>query len=361
MRNSIHALFLHFFRETYIELPPERTVRGVRLLVAALTLILCWGYIGEAFADEVFLDNGDRLTGEVTVLQDGKATVKTDYAGSVEIQKDHIRKIVTTNPVTIRLDSGETFHGPLSTPREGWISVGAAPGREPVVLSWRKVASINPPPPAWHGALTIGGNLQSGNTDSSNASVELNASRKTSQDRFRLGFLYNYGSENGSVTTRNAYGHFQYNYFLTPAFFSYLGVELYNDHFKNLNLRTVAGPGVGYQIWDETQKGLEVEGGIAYFSEDIRDGEDRHWITARLAGDFHYLLWNTVVFSENFTIYPSLEKTGQYQLRNVAGLTTPMWNKWSLNFKNILERDSDPQPGIKSNDFTWILGLQYAF
>lgn len=342
--------------------PPRSRAGSGILLVLLLSLIFLMPNGGDrAFADQVVLTNGDHLSGTVLRLEGGKATFKTEYAGSVEIKQESIQTIETSHPVTVRLKSGDTFQGTLSTPRPGWVTVAGQPGREPVTFSWSEVASINPPPPAWHGTFTLGGGQQSGNTDRANISIEFQASRKTERNRFRLSFLYNYAEENGSVTTRNAYGSFQYNYFYTSALFGYLGVELLNDHFKNLNLRTVVGPGAGYQIWEKPQSALEVEGGLAYFNEDVRDGEDRHWITARLAADFRYLLWSTVVFSDNVTIYPSLQQTGKYQLRNVAALTTPLWSNWSLNLKNIFERDSNPEAGVKPDDVSWILGLQYSF
>jgi putative salt-induced outer membrane protein YdiY len=339
--------------------PPRRVVAFSLRAFILVVVVSLWA--AAAYADELVLKNGDHLTGEVVDLQDGNVSFKTDYAGVIKVRQERVGKITTTGPVTILLDNGESFKGPLSMRQGGRVTVGGGPDREPVVLSWDKVAAINPLPPAWHGTFTLGGSQQSGNTDRANFSIAFSGTKKTPRDRFRLGFLYNYASESGSVTTRNAYGHFQYNYFFSPTIFGYLGVELLNDHFKNINLRTVVGPGVGYQVWDEENSALEFEGGIAYFSEDVRDGEDRRWATARFAVDFRTLLLSAVVFSENLTVYPSLQKTGDYQLRNVAGLTSPLWSNWSLNLKNIFERDSNPQPGIKSNDVTWVLGMQYSF
>ena len=36
-------------------------------------------------ADTVILDNGDRLTGELQTLEEGKLSFKTDYAGTLSI------------------------------------------------------------------------------------------------------------------------------------------------------------------------------------------------------------------------------------------------------------------------------------
>ncbi len=133
-----------------------------------------------------------------------------------------------------------------------------------------------------------------------------------------------------------------------------------NDKFKDLNLRTVVGPGAGYQVWDSPIRFLMFEGGLSYFSENLKVGADRSWITARLAGTLRYKILKNISFIDYFVIYPSLEDFGEYQLRNEAGISTDLGFDWSLNFTNIFEHDSDPSVGVKKNDLQWILGLKYS-
>ena len=55
-----------------------RVARYLVLLVLAATGVLCR-------ADQVVLDNGDRITGIVERLAGGKVVIKTEYAGNVDI------------------------------------------------------------------------------------------------------------------------------------------------------------------------------------------------------------------------------------------------------------------------------------
>jgi len=136
---------------------------------------------------------------------------------------------------------------------------------------------------------------------------------------------------------------------------------LLSDEFKDLNLRAIAGPGVGYQIWDDPVKSLLFEGGVSYVWEDRKIGNDENWAAARLSGDFWYKFGKVVTFSDLIIIYPSLKKGGEYTLRNEAALTSPLGAAWALRLANIWERDSDPPPGILKDDLTWLLSLQYSF
>jgi len=330
-------------------------------LILSVLLAIILVYDSEVFADEIVLTNGDTLTGTITMIENGILTLSTEYSEPIKIQTSKIKSIFTDNPVEVHLSGGEVLKGTLKTVESGEIMVEPSGERESAVISWDKLKSVNPPPSKWEASVTVGANTQSGNTDRGSVSVGADAAKKTEQDHFRLHFLFNYAEENDEITARNTYGSSKYDYFFTKVLYGYLSIELLNDKLKDLNLRAIVGPGVGYQIWDGPQKSLQLEAGVSSFSEDLKEGQDDNWVTGRLSGDFSHKIKDTIVFSNQLITYPSLEDFGQYQLRNEAGLTTALGHSWALRLTNILERNSDPPPGVKKNDLSWLLGLQYSF
>ena len=159
----------------------------------------------------------------------------------------------------------------------------------------------------------------------------------------------------------NTFGQLKYDYFLTTTWYLLLDISMLVDEFRDINLRTVVGPGIGYQVWEQEDKALGLEAGLSYFSEDRDVAADDNWLTARLAANFMYRVYRSSIFTDLLTIYPSLDKTGEYTLRNEAALATGIGADWAFKLSNIWERDSDPAPDIKKDDLTWILGLQYSF
>lgn len=317
-----------------------------------------------AYADEIILINGDRITGTISKVEQGTATLTTDYSEPMKIKKDKIKSIMTTGSVNIHLVGGEILKGILRANEDGSITVEPSEAREATVINWEQITAINPSPvvpPKWKGNVTVGANIQSGNTKHTSVSVGAEAVRKTEQDRFSIRFLHNYAEEEDKVTIRNTYGSSKYDYFFIKSLYGYLGVELLNDTFRDLNLRTVVGPGIGYQIWDDQIKLLLFEIGVSYFSENRKESEDDNWITGRLGSNFRYQIIESIVFSDHIIVYPGLEDTGKYQLRNEASLISSLAKQWALKFAKILEHDSDPPEGVKKNDLRWILGLQYTF
>jgi putative salt-induced outer membrane protein YdiY len=331
------------------------------IFVGGFAMALLLIFAGQLLADEILLENGDRLTGTVVRSEGGKLTLKTDYAGEIQIPMEKIKKLVTENPVEIHLGTGEVIKGKLKSGEEGKLEVEPSPDRTAATIELKKVASINPPPVKWHGSINLGGSLLTGNTTRNGASVAAAALRRTEDDRFSLKFLYNYASDNGTTTARNAYGDLKYDYFFTKKVYAYLGVNLLNDKFQDLQLRTTAGPGAGYQIWDDPVKGLSVEGGYAYIWEQHLSDPNKQYSAARLAADFRYQFFPFLAFTDYIQLYPSLSYAGRYTLRNEAALISPLGSGWALRLANIWLRNSDPNPGLVKDDFTTILSLQYSF
>jgi len=290
-------------------------------------------------------------------------SLDTDYAGTLEIHRERIEKLTSDEPLEIHFVGGEIVRGTI-----GRDAAGAMQLRTPLLntatsLFMDRVAAINPPSKkaTWSGNIMLGANLESGNSDKNGFSVGLNALRKAERHRFEVGFLYNYAKEEGALSTKNMYGKTKYDYFVTPKFYTYLSNELLYDAFKDLQLRTVVGPGTGYQLWDDEITSLAFEAGVAYFNEDHKKGNDNSWTTGRLAANLRYNFSQKVIFTEQIILYPSMGTFGEFTLRNEAAISSPLAFGWALRLTSIIEHDSDPEPGIKKTDYDLLLGLQYGF
>lgn len=309
----------------------------------------------------IHLFNSDQLSGTIVRLEENHLILETEYAGRIKILKDKIQTILCDEPLTIHFESGEVLHGTVLADSNGAMTLQCPAPGESTPLHLENVAAINPTPPQWTGDIILGGNLKSGNTDRTGFSIGMNARRKEIKNRFDMSFLYKYAKEEGDLSARNAYGKLKYDYFVTQQFYTYLSSEFLYDKFKDLRLRTVVGPGAGYQIWDDEIKALGFEAGMAFFNEDLDQGDDASWITGRLAGNFRYTFADILIFSEKLVIYPNLENSGDYSLRNEASISAPLAFGWALNLTSIIERNSDPEPGVTKIDSDLLLGLQYSY
>lgn len=330
----------------------KRMIMGCWLVLALLPSL--------ATADEVIMSNGDRLTGTLLEAKGGKLFFQTPYADRAELRFADVVTVQTDAPVRLRMEDREVLNGRLATV-DGEIRLLPTETRGKVVIAWDRVQSINVPDRAWLGNVHLGGTQQVGNTDRMSTTVGADAIRRSLDDRLSFSFLFNYAEEDEELTTRDVYGAMKYDYFFRPEFYGLVSMELLHDRFRDLNLRTTAGPGVGYQIFEDARKALALEAGIAYVAEDRIEADDDRWFTARLALIFRYEFTDWVRFSDTFIIYPELVDVGEYTYRNEAALITALASNWSLRLSNLWERDSHPPSGVNTDDLRTSLSVQYTF
>ncbi len=325
--------------------------------------LIVLGFTGESFADKILLKNGDRLSGKVVSAKEGVLTFSTAYSEDLKIKINEIKKIITDNPNVIHLKTGEILKGRLlpSEDQEDDFKLEASSGRSPTILDWTQIKAINPPKNHWKGHLGAGAQWDTGNTERFSGSFAADAHKRWEHDRFEFKFLFNYAEEDDEVTARNTYGSMQFSHYFTKKWYGFLSLEMLNDTFKDLNLRTIVGPGAGYQIWEDDIKFWSLEAGVSYFNEDRVTGADEQYATGRFATNFKYQILKNLLFTDQYVIFPSFENFGEYNFRNQAALITTLGAGWEFKFSNIWEYESEPTPGFKESDLRWIMALQYAF
>ena len=67
-----------------------------------------------AGADEVYLANGDRVSGTVISKTGDTLTMKTDFAGEIVIAWDKVISVSTSAPVVVKLDDATMLTGTRS-------------------------------------------------------------------------------------------------------------------------------------------------------------------------------------------------------------------------------------------------------
>jgi putative salt-induced outer membrane protein YdiY len=333
--------------------------KRVRLFLVSLLLTVMAP--ASAAADEVLMKNGDLLTGTVVRAGEGMLTLKTEYAKSIRVNMSGISTVSTDEPVEVHLSDGQVLKGKLEEAEEGRSYLAGDEGREETSFSWDMVKAINPDKRKWSGNFSVGASANRGNTEDLSVSLAGRATRRTEYVRFDIRFRFNYAEEEEKVTTRDFYGSMKYDYFIRERLYTFLVLEFNKDEFKDLNLRTAVGPGLGYQIWDEEDRALQVEAGVSYFNEDLDEGEDDDWVTGRFAADGRWKVLDAVELSNYFVAYLNLSDIKDTQIRNEASAVDSFSPSWALELTYILEFDNEPSIEVKKTDHTWVAAIRYAF
>src|SRR5206468_4198368 len=97
-------------------------MRSGRLLLAISFLCTCTAL---ALADQVILQNGDRLSGTIVKSDDKSLSMKTEFAGDVTIDWSAVQQITSAAPLHINLNDGRTLAGSVTT-ENGMLEVSTS-------------------------------------------------------------------------------------------------------------------------------------------------------------------------------------------------------------------------------------------
>lgn len=275
-------------------------------------------------ADEVYLKNGDRISGTVVSENGGSVVIDSEAMGKVSVDRLHVDHVVV----------GE-----------------AAPGAK------AEEAKL------WQGEIIAGYNRSDGNTQNGQLTTGLRVRRKTDDDEFDLRGDSYYSSSNERMDGQKWAGMMRYAFsFWDRKWYNFYKLEGDHDRFANIDYRLVPSAGIGYWFSDEPDWKMMVElaGGFEHtvFRDDIADSDEAVLIPRAFA---EKLLFGRVRLSEDIVAYPSLTDTGEYRLRSETVLTSPISDALLLRVSFIDDYNSDAPKDTKKNDILTTTSLVYSF
>lgn len=349
--------------------------------VPAAALVLC-GLIGPARADRIVLANGDRITGEIVAMDAEKVQIKGAGGGEHTIPRAGIRSIRTDRQVTVVLPDGRVVRGKIEAVQPARARV-VATGAAPVEVAIADLRAINPPPPEpekterdrWSGKLTAGLTIKDGNSNSKTASARGNLVRRGEKTRLTFRAGWDYIEQEGDLTDRSTFGEGKADYFFTKRFFGYTSHLFEGNYAQDLHLRYTGGVGGGYQFVEDERTNLFAEAGLSYVSEDYNTNRsalfaippgspvssDDEYASARGAVHFEHKITESLVFTEDLTVFPGLEDAADLRAISESALTATITNHLGATAMIVFEYDNTPASGRGRRDTTYILGITYAF
>jgi putative salt-induced outer membrane protein YdiY len=323
------------------------------------------------FADELLFTNGDKLTGKVERVVEGKIVFKSDVAGEVTIDFSKIQTFSTDEPVKVHLSDGTVFSQRIEQSQQDRFGIAGDSMLSAQEFALSSIASINPPvkpAPKWTGSVSVGLTSTHGNTttESHNAGVDL--SKRTEKDRTQLNADYGRASNENpdtgeKITTEDWWKtKAKYDYFFTKKFYGYLDGRYETDKIAELDRRVILGTGGGYQVVESKDINFSVESGIASLYEKYENRTNStHNLSAQLGYHFDKNLFAGLKFINDLTYYPSTKQLSDYYLTTTAELRAPFSKRMFTNFKVIFDYDTTPALGKGSTDTKYIFGVGMNF
>ena len=277
---------------------------------------------------QVYLKNGDKVSGEVIFDDKEQVKIKNDLIGTVAIRKDGVEKIVYAD-------------------------------QEKAEFPAQEKKKTGP----WSGDFSFGYDELGGNTRESSLSLRLLLNRKTEKDEFTAkGEMY-YSSANDKMDAQKWYNMFRYAYSLrNRRWYNYYKIENDHDRFANVTYRVLPSLGIGYWFFDSDALKLLFELGVGWeHTEYYGAFKDRNEAVLLPRMFFEKSILAKLRFSQELAMYPSLTEEGEYRLHSETAFINPINDSLALRLSFIDDYDSEPTGDAKRNDYRFICALSYYF
>ncbi len=340
--------------------------------VAIVLLVLSGLLVAHAVhADEIRLKNGDRFNGALQRLDATEATVNTSFSGELTVPREKILTISTTKPVTVVLEENRYLTGRLVVDTGARMSLSSEEGmfRQGDPFRLEDVKSIYRVDPRevvrqrldvkLSGHLNVGVDVSEGNTEEEKYDLNGQLQARTPRNRYTVTAQYHQAESDGTQTAKNAQGSLKYDHFLGEKWFLYNTLSLEKDEFKNLNLRTSVGAGIGYQAYESEELSLYIEAGPAYINEDFVSTPDESSFGGGYAINYEHK-WREWVrfFHGQEGLYG---QDTDFIFRSRTGARIPLGAGFQSTVQFNLDWDGDPPAGTENTDRRYLFLLGYTF
>jgi putative salt-induced outer membrane protein YdiY len=341
--------------------------------LSALLLIL-FALAGEAFADQILLKNGDRLTGTI-VRSDGKTIVfNSDLVGEVSVALDSVTNVTSDKTLYVTLADGRTVSG-VVTAKDGQAEIRSSSG--PVVVERSAItiirseaehqaylSTLNPGwLQQWNGGADLGLALTRGNSNTTNFALGMAISRETLRDKTSLYAASVYNRETTDDVSRTVANTFRfgarYDRNINRDWFGYGFTDLEHNGLQDLNLRWVIGGGLGYHAIRRERTKLDLLAGLDMSREYFEGNDnDRTSLEAQVGQTLDHHFTPRVSLKEQLFFFPNLSEGGEYRINFDAALVMDINRRlaWQVTLSDRYL--SDPPSGLKQNDLLLTTGLK---
>jgi len=323
--------------------------------------------------DWVQLTSGEWLKGKINGLYNDSLEFDSDKLDVLELDWEDVKYLETHIPGSAYIEDVGTVDGYFTINQKKIIVTNGDDTRE--YDRSRLVSFITGGEEEldyWSAKITLGLNIQSGNTEQVDYNAKINIKRRTSFSRFILDYVGNI-SRAAEIETNNNHrtsataDRFKTRYFFYRPLFG----EYYRDPFSNIDSRKTIGTGLGYTIIDSKRTSWDVSGGPAYQETrfiSVQPGENIKETTPALVvgTDYDFELSKAVDFIYNYKITWVNKASGGYTHHMVTTFETEFLASLDFDVSLIWDHTSYPTEAAdgtfpEPDDYRLTIGLSFEY
>jgi hypothetical protein len=338
---------------------------------ATLAVVVLWLLapvpVLAARIDVILLKNGDRITGEVLQMRQGKLQVKTDDAGTLSIEWDKVASVSTADLYDLVSQDG--------THRLGRLRPGAAAGTLQVVpdggtalpLQMSEVASIARIKLGFlqrlDGSIDLGASYSN---SSGVADLWFNANAKYRRPGYGLAATFSTNATHQQEVANTS------RYTLKPAYTRYRGSNwlisttglFESNRDLGFTFRSTAAESIGRYLSRTRHAELLLAGGVAAARETPVGAAAVTNIDGVIAAELSVFTYDfpTTQIGVTTLVFPSFDDPGRVRLNVDGRFTRELFKDFIVSFTAYDAYDNRPKSGsTQLNDFGGSLSFGWSF
>ncbi len=336
------------------------------ILLAIFTLLPV-SALGETMAekeDRLEIQGGAVLTGIIENSNKEILWLKTDYAGTLQVEVARIARISSYRDIAGTLPRGVPFVDLRAVvakkpePAKAPVARQPATSKAPVAKTQtpaKKPAPAKKKDEGW--SLEAGVNLsgKKGNTDKFDLAITVDARLKQEFYRLDLYSRYSYGTNKGKLSSDEIIGGGRYTNFFFKNIGFFVREELEHDELEGLNIRSTSATGLSWKAKSSEKLNVEARSGISYRYDDYKSGGNKDFPGADFGVD---LLWKFAKWGEykgSYTFLPSFQDSEAYILEQDSGINLKLdyLNNWSVRFGLWTKYNNQPSGKRENTDIRY--------
>lgn len=340
--------------------------RSPILILLPLTLLTALAASSaEAAMDRIELLNGSLIIGRFIDADNGKVSVETEFAGTIEIDQSRIASMDVTSPLTLQMEDGSVLAtGSLVVDDRRLTLEDDAATRYAIDQLMR----INPEP--WElgmgyrstGIASTAFTLQRGNTVLDELDYKVDTRWVGLHDRYTMRLEGEVREANRVRTAENWMITGKYDRLQVGDYYWGVAASAEENRFADLDLRTSVGPYLGRSLLEGSQFPLELELGLSRVTEDFSTARDRDYVglTWNLQSESNYLGKDARLFLDHKGV-KNLADRNNLILNTTLGLSFPLLGQIQGSTELVLDYNSGAVAGTEELDQTYRIRIGYSW
>lgn len=339
-------------------------MRPIILIITGLFLLGAQN-VWASKIDTVFLQHGDRITGEVKSLASNYVKLSTNDVGIVNVEWNKIDSLKILNNMRIVLDDGQIYYGKLLTSGEVgscyiWGNIG-----DPRLTQLSEIVSLSPLQDRikdrFKGTISSGFSYTKAN-DIMQFNLNGSVSYLNGKNQYEVSYDGNFTTQDTLDTSERQSGSVIFRRLFPRNWFGVSDLTGETNSEQNLDLRTSLSVGGGNSVVNTNRSQLRLAAALQG-SRELSDGDAQNSLEGVAGVKYSLFVYDSPKITFNFTskASPSLSDLGRIRFDLDSDISWELFSDFYLKWNFYYSYDSRPLSTTASkNDWSvTLLGIEY--